>query len=228
MHSDFESRGFPDRFAAGRTLAQALSAYSDAQGLLVLGLPRGGVPVAHEVAEALDAELDVLVVRKLGVPWQPELAMGAVASGDVTVLNEQLIAQLGITLDDLKVVMQRAKEEVKRRERLYRGDRPGPAVAGRAVILVDDGIATGSTMKAGVQALKKAGAAKVIVAVPVAPAGASDEFAGLADDFVAVMEPDDLMAVGAWYLDFGQTSDDEVRELLASRGRRPGPGDDRR
>jgi len=216
MNADYESRGFPDRYAAGRSLAQALSGYRNEPHLLVLGLPRGGVPVAHEVAEALDAELDVLVVRKLGVPWQPELAMGAVASGGVSVLNEDVIRQLAIVGDDLEVVTERETGEVKRRERVYRGDRPEPKIAGRTVILVDDGIATGSTMKAGVEALKQEGASRVVVAVPVAPAGAREEFEGLADEFVAVIEPDNMMAVGAWYLDFGQTSDDEVRELLIS------------
>lgn len=216
MQGDYESRGFPDRFAAGRSLARALAGYRDEPGLLVLGLPRGGVPVAHEVAEAFNAELDVLVVRKLGVPWQPELAMGAVSSSGVAVLNEELIRQLGISKDDLDKVTQQETAEVNRRERLYRGGRPEPELAGRTVILVDDGIATGSTMKAGVQALKKAGAGKVVVAVPVAPAGAREEFEGLADDFVAVIEPGNMMAVGAWYLDFGQTRDKEVGELLAS------------
>lgn len=208
---------FEDREAGGRALAQALERYRGEQGLIVLGLPRGGVPVAAEVATALDAELDVLVVRKLGVPWHPELAMGAIASGGATVLNDEVIEGIGVSRAQVDEIMKREREELARRERQYRQDRPFPDVAGRTVIVVDDGIATGSTMKAAVQALRQLGAGRVVVAVPVAPAQATDEFREVADDFFCVKTPQHFHAVGAWYLRFGQTSDDEVRRLLASQ-----------
>lgn len=211
---------FEDREAGGRELAKALERYRGEEGLIVLGLPRGGVPVAAEVARALGAELDVLVVRKLGVPWHPELAMGAIASGGATVLSDEVIESTGVSRPQVENVMKREREELVRRERQYREDRPFPDVTGRTVILVDDGIATGSTMKAAVQALRQLGAGRVVIGVPVAPARAVDEFREVADDFVCVKAPENFYAVGAWYLRFGQTPDEEVRRLLASHPER--------
>lgn len=205
---------FEDRHAAGLALAAALSGYRKVPGLLVLGLPRGGVPVAAAVADALGAELDVLVVRKLGVPWQPELAMGAVASGGATVFSDEVMESIGISESQLDEVMQSERRELERRERLYRADRPFPDVAGRTVILVDDGIATGATMKAAVRALRQLEAGRVVVAVPVAPAQVRAEFDAVADEFVCVRAPKHFFAVGAWYRHFGQTSDEEVQHLI--------------
>lgn len=213
---------FEDRRAGGGALASALARYRGEPDLLVLGLPRGGVPVAAVVAEALDAELDVLVVRKLGVPWHPELAMGAIASGDATVLSDEVIEGSGVSRPQVQQVLEREREELARRERRYREGRPFPEVEGRTVIVVDDGIATGSTMKAAVRALRQLGAGRVVVAVPVAPAQALHDFEGLADDFVCVQAPEHFYAVGAWYLRFGQTQDEEVRSLLRSRNDDPG------
>lgn len=214
MERDRSREPFEDRQAAGVALAGSLARYRGEPGLLVLGLPRGGVPVAAEVAQALGAELDVIVVRKLGVPWHPELAMGAIASGGATVLSDEVIGGTGVSRPQVDEVMKHEREELVRRERQYREDRPFPDVAGRTVILVDDGIATGSTMKAAVKGLRELGAGRVIVAVPVAPAQAADEFREVADDFVCLKAPSNFYAVGAWYRQFGQTSDDEVRSLL--------------
>lgn len=219
MSASHRHEPFEDREAAGRELAAALDCYRGEHGLLALGLPRGGVPVAARVAEELNAELDVLVVRKLGVPWQPELAMGAIASGGATVLNDEVIEATGVSRGQVNEVMHHERDELERRERQYREGRPFPDVAGRTVILVDDGIATGSTMKAAVLALRQLGAGRVVVAVPVAPAQAADELKTVADDFVCIHAPDSFYAVGAWYLRFGQTSDEEVRQLLQSRKR---------
>lgn len=205
---------FEDRHAAGVELARALAKYGNTAGLLVLGLPRGGVPVAAAVADALGADLDVLVVRKLGVPWQPELAMGAVASGGATVFSDEVMESIGISESQVGEVMQRERRELERRERLYRAGRPFPGVAGRTVILVDDGIATGATMKAAVRALRQLEAGRVVVAVPVAPAQVRAEFEAVADEFVCVRAPKHFFAVGAWYRHFGQTSDEEVQRLI--------------
>lgn len=206
---------FEDRRAAGRALATHLATHAGREGLLVLGLPRGGVPVAWEVARALGAELDVMVVRKLGVPWFPELAMGAVASGDARVMNEDVVASAAVSERELQQVIERELTELRRRERLYRGDRPPLEVKGRPVVLVDDGVATGASMRAAVAAVRSLDPACVIVAVPVAPHDAPRLFAGVADAFVAVYLPPDFDAVGRWYLDFSQTTDEEVRALLA-------------
>lgn len=185
---------------------------------MVLGLPRGGVPVAYEVARALDAPLDVFVVRKLGVPWQPELAMGAIASGGVLIRNESVLASLGDADQALEQVRLREQHELESRERRYRAGRPPCAVAGRPVIVVDDGLATGSSMRAAVAALRQAGAARITVAVPVGPSDACEELRALADDVVCLESPRMFMAVGQWYGDFTQTSDEEVCELLAAAG----------
>jgi predicted phosphoribosyltransferase len=179
-----------------------------------MALPRGGVPVAFEVALALEAHLDVLVVRKLGVPGQEELAMGAVASGGAWVLNKEVVQALDIPGPLINDVAARELRELKRRERIFRGDRPAPEVHGRVVILVDDGLATGSTMRAAVAALRQFDPARIIVAVPVAAPATCAEIAREADECICCIEPDPFYAVGVWYEDFSQTTDDEVRDLL--------------
>jgi putative phosphoribosyl transferase len=205
---------FANRREAGQRLAQALRAYAG-RDLLVLALPRGGVPVAFEVAKALKAELEVMVVRKLGVPYQEELAMGALASGGARVLNHEVIANLGLSEDVIEEVTRREEQELARRERAYRGDRPFPKVKGRTVILVDDGLATGATMRAAVAALKTLEPAAIVVAVPVAPPDTAAKLREEVDDLVCLATPENFYAVGQWYVDFSQTSDEEVRELLA-------------
>ena len=205
---------FANRREAGQRLAQALRAYAG-RDLLVLALPRGGVPVAFEVAKALKAELEVMVVRKLGVPYQEELAMGALASGGARVLNHEVIANLGLSEDVIEEVTRREEQELARRERAYRGDRPFPKVKGRTVILVDDGLATGATMRAAVAALKTLGPATIVVAVPVAPPDTAAKLREEVDDLVCLATPENFYAVGQWYVDFSQISDEEVRELLA-------------
>jgi predicted phosphoribosyltransferase len=205
---------FQDRADAGRVLATRLSEYADRPDVLVLALPRGGVPVGYEVARALHAPLDVFLVRKLGVPGHEELAMGALASGGVRVTNQDVVRALGIPEDVLAEVSAQEAQELRRRERLYRDDRPAPDVAGRTVILVDDGLATGSTMRAAVAAMRLLGPAQVIVAVPVGAADTCAELAREADDAVCAVTPEPFLAVGMWYEDFTQTTDEEVRELL--------------
>jgi len=181
---------------------------------VVFALPRGGVPVAFEVAEILNAPLDVFTVRKLGVPGQRELAMGAIASGGVRVLNEDLIAELGITREQVDRVAAAEEQELHRRERAYRDHRPPEPIAGRSVIIVDDGLATGATMKAAIAALKQGNPAELIVAVPVAPADTCDEIAETVDYIVCLANPEPFYGVGMWYRDFSPTEDDEVRRLL--------------
>ncbi|HEX8754557.1 MAG TPA: phosphoribosyltransferase [Solirubrobacterales bacterium] len=195
-------------------LAEQLTAYAGRPDVLVLALPRGGVPVASEVARALGAPLDVFVVRKLGVPGHEELAMGAIASGGVCVLNDDVVQALRIPRQVIEAVAARELREVERRERAYRGDRPAPEVRGRTVILVDDGLATGSTMRAAVAALRRLGPARIVVAVPTAAPATCEEFRHEADECVCDITPDPFYAVGLWYEDFSQTTDDEVRELL--------------
>lgn len=207
---------FADRRDAGRRLALRLAEYRDRGDVLVLALTRGGVPVGHEVATILRAPLDVIVVRKLGFPGQPELAMGAIASGGIRVLEPGVVESLGIPDEVIEEVTAREAKELQRREHLYRGDVPRANPAGMTVIVVDDGIATGSSMRAAIASVRAQGAARVIVAVPVAPLPARGVMERLADDFVCVAEPADFFAVGQWYVDFGQTSDDEVTQLLAS------------
>jgi putative phosphoribosyl transferase len=206
-------RVFQDRREAGRALAAALADESDASPV-VLGLARGGVPVAAEIADALHAPLDVFVVRKLGVPWQPELAMGAIASGGVLVRNEEVLEHLPEAEAALESVREREMAELTARERRYRGSRPSVPVAGRRVIVADDGLATGSSMIAAVRALRAAGAGSVVVAVPVGPPDTCRRIEGLCERLVCLEQPRWFMAVGQWYEDFRQTEDEEVSELL--------------
>lgn len=206
---------FEDRAHAGRVLADLLRQYADQPGVLVLALPRGGVPVAYEVAQVLHAELDVMVVRKLGVPGQEELAFGAIASGGVEVHNEDIIAQLGLSQEVMAQVAERERLELLRRERMYRANRPALEVAGRTVILVDDGVATGATMRAAITALRQRRAARVVVAVPTVAQETAMELRAQVDDWVAALEPTYFYGVGRWYLDFSQTSDTQVIDLLA-------------
>ena len=214
---------FTDRRHAGRALAQKLSDYAHRPDVVVLGLPRGGVPVAWEVARALDAPLDVFVVRKLGVPGYPELAMGAIASGDVTILSTDLIARLGIPRPQIDAVIALEREELARRDRLFRHGRPPLALADKTVLLVDDGLATGATMRAAIAAVRKLAPRSVVVAVPTASPQACADAAAAADACVCVSTPRDFMAVGEWYADFRQTSDAEVRELLSAPAEEAAP-----
>jgi predicted phosphoribosyltransferase/dienelactone hydrolase len=214
---------FRDRIEAGRVLARLLTHYAGADNVLVLGLPRGGVPVAFEVAQALGAPLDLFIVRKLGVPGQPELAMGAIGTGGVRVLNEELVKVIGVPAAAIDAVTEREARELERREQAYRDGRPAPDVDGRVVILVDDGLATGATMRAAIAALRRRHAARIVVAVPTAARETCEAMRRDADEVVCAMTPEPFHAVGLWYDDFSETSDDEVRELLrraAAMGRR--------
>lgn len=212
---------YRDRRHAGRVLAKLLKAHAGRPGLLVLGLPRGGVPVAFEVAQALHAPLDVLTVRKLGAPLQEELAMGAIASGGVRVLDEALIDELQVSPAQWDAAIHAAQDELARRERLYRGQRPPLAVQGRTVILVDDGLATGCTMRAAAQAVQRMQPARLVIAVPVASAHTCEALRGEADDIVCAATPSPFLAVGLWYDHFDQTTDEEVLTLLAARQAKP-------
>jgi predicted phosphoribosyltransferase len=205
---------FRDRTEAGRQLAAALAPYAGRPNLLVLALPRGGVPVGFEVARALHAPLDVMLVRKLGVPGHEELAMGAIASGGIRVVSEDVVRALGIPERVIAAVAAAEEEELVRRERLYRGGRPPPDVRGRLVILVDDGLATGSTMRAAAAALRAQHPERLVVAVPVAAPETCETLRMEVDDVVCALTPEPFYAVGAWYQDFSQTTDEEVRELL--------------
>lgn len=206
---------FRDRREAGRLLSQRLGAYKGRADLLVLALPRGGVPVALEVARELQAPLDVLLVRKLGLPGHEELAIGAVATGGIRIVDEALLAQFGISKETLGLIAEREQRELLRRERAYRGAAPPPDVRGKTVILVDDGLATGSSMRAAVGALRQRAPARLVVAVPVAPPSTCAALREEADDVVCTRTPEPFTAVGQWYEDFSQTSDEEVRQLLA-------------
>jgi predicted phosphoribosyltransferase len=205
---------FHDRIEAGQQLAAKLMDYADRPDVLVLALPRGGVPIGFEVARALHAPLDIFLVRKLGLPGQEELAMGAIATGGVRVLNEEVVGPLHVSEGLIDQVAAREEEELKRREQMYRGERPPPDVRGRTVILVDDGLATGSTMRAAVAALRRQGPARIIVAVPVGAEETCAAFRDEADEVVCARTPEPFYAVGFWYQDFSQTSDEEVRDLL--------------
>jgi putative phosphoribosyl transferase len=206
---------FQTRTEAGQQLATRLKAYANRPDVWVLGLPRGGVPVAYEVAKALNVPLDICLVRKLGVPGHQELAMGAIASGGVRVLNYDVISWLGILEKTIDKVAIAELRELQRRDRAYRGDRPQPDVRNRTVILIDDGIATGSTMRAAITVLKSQHPARLIVAIPVAPAETCDELRTEVDDIVCLLTPEPFYAIGLWYENFAQTTDEEVRHLLA-------------
>src|SRR5262245_23607081 len=207
---------FRDRTDAGRRLAAKLADYAGRDDVVVLALPRGGVPVGFEVARALGAPLDVFLVRKLGVPGREELAMGAIASGGVRVVNEEVVRELGITPDELDTAAAEEEQELMRREEAYRAGRPAPDVAGKTVILVDDGLATGSTMRAAVEAVRQLDPAGVVVAVPVGAGDTCRAFRDIADDVVCLYAPEPFFAVGSWYDQFTQTTDEEVTELLAA------------
>ena len=207
---------FRDRTDGGRQLAAKLAEYGGRSDVVVLGLPRGGVPVAKEVATRLKAPLDVFLVRKLGVPGHPELAMGAIAEGGVEVLSEDLIQDLRIPPELVQEVAIRERVELERRDVLYRGGRKAPVVRGRTVILVDDGLATGSSMQAAVLALRQHAPARIVVAVPVGASDSCDRLRRVADQVVCVSTPEPFNAVGQWYDEFSQTTDDEVRRLLAT------------
>jgi putative phosphoribosyl transferase len=214
-----------NRVQAGRALGAALAAYRGRRDLLVLALPRGGVPVACEVADALGAEVDLLIVRKLGTPGQEELAMGAIASGGVRVLNRDVIEPLRIPEHVIAETERRELREIERREAAYRGQRPRPAVASQCVILVDDGVATGATMRAGIAALRQAKPARIVVAVPVAPPDTVELLQREADEVVCLAMPEPFRAIGCWYVEFPQLTDDEVRARLGqSWARQPAAG----
>lgn len=206
---------FEDRSDAGRRLAERLASFANRPDLIVLALPRGGVPVAYQIALALHAPLDVWVVRKLGAPHQPELAIGAIAPGGVQVLDSELIRHLGIPQEELNHIAARELAELDRRLAVYRGDLPPVDVHGKTVLLVDDGLATGASMRAAIASLRPLQPARIIVAVPVADSGVCHRLAQHADEIVCLSTPPHLEAVGQWYEDFSQTTDDEVRDLLA-------------
>jgi predicted phosphoribosyltransferase len=210
-----EQPAFRNRIEAGRQLARQLTHYVNHPDILVLALPRGGVPVAFEVAKALNAPLDVFLVRKLGVPGHEELAMGAVATGGVRVVNEQVVRALGIPQYVIDAVAAWEEQELGRREQVYRGTRPPPDVRGKTVILVDDGLATGSTMQAAVKASREQQPGRIVVAVPTASPEACEALKQEADEVICAVTPQPFHAVGLWYEEFTQTTDEEVRELLA-------------
>jgi putative phosphoribosyl transferase len=210
---------FRDRADAGRQLATRLTEYANRPDVIVLALPRGGVPVAFEVAASLSAPLDVLLVRKLGVPGHPELAMGAIAAGGVEVLSEDLIRDIGVPRALVQEVAVRERLELERRDRAYRHDRQPPIVCDRTVIVVDDGLATGSTMQAAVTALRQLAPAKIVVAAPVGARDTCARLGRIADRVVCLATPEPFNAVGLWYQEFGQTSDEEVARLLAAADR---------
>jgi putative phosphoribosyl transferase len=214
---------FQDRTEAGRLLAQKLGAYARRSDVLVLALPRGGVPVAFEVARALGAPLDVFLVRKLGVPGHEELAMGAIASGGIAVLNEDIIRYLRLPDGVIDAVAAKEQRELERRELAYRGARTAPEIRGRTIILVDDGLATGSTMRAAVAALRQQQPEQIVVAVPIAAPETCDGFRAEVDEIICAVTPEPFYAVGLWYEDFSQTTDEEVGEYLR-RAAKPGRG----
>jgi putative phosphoribosyl transferase len=224
LYDHFPYHIFHDRAEAGKSLAAKLETYANRPGALVLALPRGGVPVGFEVSRALNAPLDVFVVRKLGMPGHEELAMGAIASGGVKVINRDVVQRFRIQREIIEAVASREAEELVRRERLYRGNKPAPEISGRLAILVDDGLATGSSMSAALEALRKQNPDRIVVGVPVAAPSTCDEFRAQVDDIVCAVTPEPFYGVGMWYEDFSQTSDQEIHELLeqASRERPSG------
>jgi putative phosphoribosyl transferase len=221
---DMPRQPFLSREDAGRRLAGKLAALALPEHPVLLALPRGGVPVAAEISSVTGWPFDMLIVRKLGVPKHEEYAMGAIAGGGVIVLDHRVVAQLGLSLEAVERVLKRETQELERREHLYRNARPPPPVAERTVIVVDDGIATGSTVSAAVQLLRQRNAAKILVAAPVSARDSARRLRGEADAVVTLMEPVDFGAVGQWYEDFPQTTDDEVRALLDAQRQRIKPG----
>jgi putative phosphoribosyl transferase len=205
---------FANRVDAGRRLATKLARYANREDVVVLGIPRGGVPVAFEVAQAIHAPLDILLARKLGVPGERELAMGAIASGGARIINRRLIAELGVTEEQVAETIAEQEAELHRREELYRGVRPSSAILGKTIILVDDGIATGSSMLAAIEALRTLHPKKIVVAVPVAPTHADADFGSVADEFICLDQPEEFYGIGQFYKDFSQVDDLEVRALL--------------
>jgi putative phosphoribosyl transferase len=205
---------FRDRPQAGQLLSKKLAGYANREDVIVLALPRGGVPVAREIARSLRTPLDVFLVRKLGVPGQEELAMGAIASGGVRILNQDIVQTMGIPAHVIDSVTATEVQELARRERLYRGDRPAPDVMSRTVILVDDGLATGATMRAAVAALRRMKPRRIVIAVPIAAVPTRQEFAREVNDIVCLHTPDPFFSVGFWYDDFSQTTDEDIREML--------------
>lgn len=204
-----------DRIEAGEALAIEMETYLECENLLILGLPRGGVPVAYRIAVKLRAQLDLMLVRKLGTPGHTELAMGAIASGGIRILNDDIIASLHISDDAIEQIAAGEQKELERRELAYRGDRPRPEIEGRVVILVDDGIATGATMRAAIAALRKQHPVSIAVAVPVAPAETIKTLRNEADEVICLATPEPFIAIGKWYENFSQVSDHEVKKLLA-------------
>ncbi len=205
---------YRDRVDAGKQLAKRLTDFAGRDDVLVLALPRGGVPVAYEVAKALQVPMDIFLVRKLGVPGHEELAMGAISTGGVRVLNDDIVSYLRIPRDVIDAVAAGELKELERREREYRGDRPEPGVRGKTVILIDDGLATGSTMRAAAAALRQQNPTRIIVAVPVSAPQTCDEYRMGVDEIICARTPEPFFGVGMWYEDFSQTTDDEVRDLL--------------
>jgi predicted phosphoribosyltransferase len=219
--TDDDRRPFIDRRDAGRTLASHLARYAGRDDVIVLALPRGGVPVAYEVAQALGAPMDLFLVRKLGTPGHRELAMGAIASGGIRVLNDEVVRWYGIPESAIERVAREEEQELERRERAYREGRPAPDLENRVVILADDGLATGSTMRAAAQAVRQRNPSRVVVAVPVGARETCAELAAVADEVICARMPEPFSAVGQWYLNFEQTEDDEVRQLLRQSATTP-------
>ena len=211
---------FRDRIDAGQRLADALGAYANRRDVLVLALPRGGVPVAAQAAMKSNTPLDILLVRKLGVPFHRELGMGAIATGGIRIINKEIVDALGISTEDIETVAREEGHELERREKAYRGDVPAAELEGKTVIIVDDGVATGSTMLAAIAAARKLKAAHIVVAVPTVAASTYHKMREVADDVVALITPEEFYAVGQWYESFPQTTDQEVRQLLAEATQR--------
>lgn len=220
--NDDERLPIPDRVAAGRLLASRLAEFRGRDDVVVLALPRGGVPVAYEIAVALGARLDLMLVRKLGLPGHRELAMGAIASGGIRVLNDDVVRGYGIDAGTLDTVARQEQRELERRDRAYRGERPQPVLAKRCVILVDDGLATGATMHAAIDAVRQQKPAQIVVAVPVAPADTISGLEPLVDRVVCPHTPEPFFAIGQWYRNFDQTSDEQVVSLLHEAWAREG------
>jgi putative phosphoribosyl transferase len=219
MEREIQITRFRDRREAGQRLARELARYAHQKEVTVLALPRGGMPVAYEVARSLNAPLDLLLVRKLGVPGQEELAMGAIASGGVSVLNRDVVALAGVSEKVIEAVAARERREIERRERVYRGGRPALALTGRTVILIDDGLATGASMRAAVRAARSQRPARIVVAVPTAPPETCESLGQEVDEVICILRPSRFRSVGTWYDDFSQTTDAEVQQLLEEYSR---------